>query len=78
VYGYSNPAFDSLLKQGSTAATPQEAIQKWQLAEDILAHDLPVIPLRFGQNVYGHSRRVSKVAVDASQKINLVTIQVVA
>lgn len=78
VYGYSNPAFDSLLKQGSTAATPQEAIQKWQLAEDILAHDLPVIPLRFGQNVYGHSRRVSKVTVDASQKLDLDKIQVVA
>jgi oligopeptide transport system substrate-binding protein len=77
VYGYSNPAFDSLLKQGSAAATPQEAIRKWQQAEDILAHDMPVIPLRFGQNVYGHSRRVSKVTVDASQKVDLDKIQVV-
>jgi oligopeptide transport system substrate-binding protein len=77
VYGYSNPAFDSLLKQGATAATPEEATRKWQQAEDILAHDIPVIPLRFGQNVYGHSERVSKVTVDASQKLDLDRIQVV-
>jgi ABC-type transport system substrate-binding protein len=77
VYGYSNPAFDSLLKQGSTATTPEEATRKWQQAEDILAHDIPVIPLRFGQNVYGHSRRVSKVTVDASQKLDLDRIHVV-
>jgi oligopeptide transport system substrate-binding protein len=36
-----------------------------------------VIPLRFGQNVYGHSRRVSKVTVDAYQKVDLDKIQVV-
>jgi oligopeptide transport system substrate-binding protein len=77
VYGYSNPAFDSLLKQGSAAATPQEAVRKWQQAEDILAHDMPVIPLRFGQNVYGHSEKVANVTVDAAQKVDLDKLQVV-
>jgi len=77
VYGYSNPAFDSLLEQGYAAATPAVAIQKWQQAEDILAHDMPVIPLRFGQNVYGYSERVANVTVDAAQRVDVYKIQVV-
>jgi oligopeptide transport system substrate-binding protein len=50
-YGYSNPEFDKLVKEGAAAPTEDEAIKKYQQAEDILAKDMPVIPLRFGQNV---------------------------
>jgi oligopeptide transport system substrate-binding protein len=76
-YGYSNPAFDSLVKEGSEAKTQDEAIAKWQQAEDILARDMPVIPLRYGQNVYGHSEKVTDVEVDLFQRVNLYKIQVV-
>ena len=75
-YGYSNPAFDSLVKEGSEAATPEAAIQKWQQAEDILAKDMPVIPLRFGQNVFGHSEKVKNVDVDIFTKVDLYKIEV--
>lgn len=75
-YGYSNPAFDSLVKEGSAAATTDEAIAKWQQAEDILVQDMPVIPLRFGQNVYGHSEKVSNVTVDLFSKVDLYKIEV--
>jgi oligopeptide transport system substrate-binding protein len=75
-YGYSNPAFDSLVKQGSEAATPEASIQKWQEAEDILAQDMPVIPLRFGQNVYGFSKKVTNVEVDLFQKVDIYKIEV--
>jgi oligopeptide transport system substrate-binding protein len=75
-YGYSNPAFDSLVKEGSEAATPQAAIAKWQQAEDILAQDMPVIPLRFGQNVFGYSQKVSNVTVDLFQKVDIYKIEV--
>jgi oligopeptide transport system substrate-binding protein len=75
-YGYSNPAFDNLVKEGSAAPTPEAAIQKWQQAEDILAKDMPVIPLRYGQNVYGHSEKVTNVEVDAQQRVNLYKIEV--
>ena len=37
-------------QEGSAATTQDEAIAKYQQAEDILAKDMPVIPLRFGQN----------------------------
>jgi ABC-type oligopeptide transport system substrate-binding subunit len=77
-YGYSNPAFDSLVKEGSAAATPEAAIQKWQQAEDILAKDMPVIPLRHGQNVFGHSENVTNVEIDLFQKVNLHKIEVAA
>ena len=77
-YGYSNPAFDNLVKEGSAASTPEAAIQKWQQAEDILAKDMPVIPLRYGQNTYGHSEKVTNVEVDAQQRVNLYKVEVVS
>lgn len=77
VHGYSNPAFDSLVSQGSAAPTPAGAVAKWQAAEDVLAQDMPIIPLFFGQNVYGHSKRVTNVAIDPAQRLDLFKIQIV-
>ena len=57
--------------------TPAAAIKKWQQAEDILADDMPVLPLRFGQNVFGHSEKVTNVNVDLFQKVDLYKIEVV-
>ncbi|MEU4554899.1 peptide/nickel transport system substrate-binding protein/oligopeptide transport system substrate-binding protein [Micromonospora violae] len=74
-YGYSNPEFDRLVKEGSSAKTQDEAIAKYQQAEDILAKDMPVIPLRFGQNVFGHSSKVKNVEMDLFQRVNLVKIE---
>jgi peptide/nickel transport system substrate-binding protein/oligopeptide transport system substrate-binding protein len=74
-YGYSNPAFDTLVKEGATAATPEESITKYQAAEEILAKDMPVIPLRFGQNVFGHSTKVSDVQMDLFTRVDLMKIQ---
>jgi len=77
-YGYSNPAFDKLVKEGSAAATPEEAIKKWQEAEDILVEEMPVLPLRFGQNTFGHSEKVTNVKVDIFKKVDLYNIEVVS
>jgi oligopeptide transport system substrate-binding protein len=77
-YGYSNKDFDNLVKEGSAAPTTDEAIKKWQEAEDILAKDMPVIPLRFGQNVYGSSERVSNVVVNPLQQVDVYQIEVVS
>ncbi|MET8526114.1 ABC transporter substrate-binding protein [Micromonospora sp. NPDC005172] len=74
-YGYSNPEFDKLVKEGSAAKTQGEAIAKYQQAEDILAKDMPVIPLRFGENVFGHSSKVKNVQMDLFQRVNLVKIE---
>ncbi|BCJ44386.1 putative peptide ABC transporter DppA [Actinoplanes ianthinogenes] len=76
-YGYSNPTFDNLVKEGSEAATTEQAIAKWQAAEDILAKDMPVIPLRVGQNVFGYSTKVNNVNVDLFQRVDIYKIEVV-
>ncbi|MEV4638189.1 ABC transporter substrate-binding protein [Actinoplanes sp. NPDC049548] len=74
IHGYTNPAFDSLVAEGSAASTPSAAVAEWREAEKILAEDMPIIPLFFGQNVYGHSQRVTNVVIDSTQRINLLKI----
>jgi len=70
-YGYSNPDFDRLVAQGDRAATPDEATRFYQQAEDLLARDLPVIPLRFDRNNSGHSTRVKSVEMDLFRRVVL-------
>ncbi len=76
-YGYSNSTFDNLVKEGSAAPTPEESIKKWQAAEDILAKEMPVVPIYTQQNVYGYSEKVTNVNVDLFQKVDLYKIEVV-
>ncbi|MDT4990222.1 MAG: oligopeptide transport system substrate-binding protein [Actinoplanes sp.] len=75
-WGYSSPAFDNLVTEGDAAKTPADSIKKWQQAEDLLAEDMPVIPLRFGQNVYGYSERASNVSVDLFQQVDIYKIEI--
>lgn len=74
-YGYSNPEFDALLQRGYAAATPQEAIALYQQAEDILARDLPVLPLRYSQNTFGHSTRVRNVELTLFNRTDILKIE---
>jgi oligopeptide transport system substrate-binding protein len=76
-YGYRNAEFDALLREGSQAASQDEAIAKYQAAEDILARDLPVIPLRFAQNSFGHSDQVRNVRLDLFGQVDLFAIELV-
>ncbi|GAA3911204.1 peptide ABC transporter substrate-binding protein [Actinoplanes auranticolor] len=73
--GYSNPAFDNLVAAGAKAPTLSRAVKQWQEAEDLLAQDMPVIPLRFGQNVFGHSERVGNVSIDSAQRIDVLGVE---
>jgi peptide/nickel transport system substrate-binding protein/oligopeptide transport system substrate-binding protein len=75
-YGYSNPEFDRLVAAGDRAATPDAAVRFYQQAEDILARDLPVLPLRAEQNSYGHSERVTNVEIDLFNRVVLKKIEV--
>ncbi|MGW1205562.1 peptide ABC transporter substrate-binding protein [Streptomyces cyaneofuscatus] len=74
-YGYSNKDFDRLLDEGRQAKTEAEAIKKWQEAEDILAKDMPVIPLRFGKNVFGHSTNVKNVEMNLFNQVELTKVE---
>lgn len=69
-YGYANPEFDQLLAAGDRAATPAEALTFYQQAEDLLARDLPVAPLRYMKNTYGISTRVANVEMDPYRMVD--------
>ncbi len=77
-YGYSNPDFDKLVADGSAAPSEEEAIAKYQAAEDILAKDMPVIPLRFGQNNFGTSNKVKNVEIDLFDRVDLDKLEVLS
>ncbi|WP_103531148.1 ABC transporter substrate-binding protein [Streptomyces sp. SM11] len=74
-YGYSNKDFDRLVQEGREAKTEAEAITKWQAAEDILAKEMPVIPLRFGKNVFGHSTNVKNVEMNLFNQVELTKVE---
>jgi peptide/nickel transport system substrate-binding protein/oligopeptide transport system substrate-binding protein len=74
-YGYTNKEFDTLLAAGDKATTPEEATRLYQQAEDLLARDLPMIPLRYGINNFGHSRRVKNVHMDPFYMIDLLELE---
>jgi peptide/nickel transport system substrate-binding protein/oligopeptide transport system substrate-binding protein len=74
-YGYSNKEYDALVQAGDRAASPEEAVALYQKAEDLLARDLPVIPLRVGRNSFGHSTRVTNVDIDAFTRANILTMR---
>jgi oligopeptide transport system substrate-binding protein len=69
--GYRNARFDNLVNDAMQAPDERATIKKYQEAEDILARDMPVIPLRFGQNNYGYSARVKGVELDVYGRIDL-------
>ncbi|MEV4841614.1 ABC transporter substrate-binding protein [Micromonospora matsumotoense] len=77
-YGYRNPEFDKLLAEGAKAPSEEAAVAKYQAAEDLLAKDLPVIPLRYGQNNFGHSTKVKNVQMDLFDRIDLLKIEAVS
>jgi peptide/nickel transport system substrate-binding protein/oligopeptide transport system substrate-binding protein len=73
-YGYSNPEFDKLVAQGATQPSADASLKIYQQAEDILARDLPVIPLRFSQNNFVFSTNVQNVTMDLYGYVNLTEI----
>jgi len=73
---YSNPEFDDLLAEGNSAETNEEAVEKYQAAEDVLLQDMPVMPMFFSRGQYVHSERLSNVKVDAFSNLVLEDVTV--
>ena len=61
---YNNPEFDQLLAQGDAAPSPEEGIEFYQQAEELLVRDLPAIPLWYSNATGGHATTVDNVAFD--------------
>ncbi len=64
---YSDPAFDALLKKGSSADTAAAANKEFQAAQEILLSDLPAIPLWYSNVVGGYGPKVGNVTFGWNQ-----------
>ncbi len=72
---YSNPAFDQKLQQADGAKDEPTAIKGYQEAEDMIAKDMPTIPLWFKQNIYGYSASMKNVDMDLFATVDVLTLQ---
>lgn len=61
---YSNPQVDALLKAASTEIDPAARRRAYIEVQQILARDLPTIPLWYPDNVVVHSTRLSGVTLN--------------
>ena len=73
---YSNPEFDKLIAEGNRAESNEEAIEKYQAAEDVLLEDMPIMPMFFSRGNYVHSEKISNVKVDAFSNLVLEDVTV--
>lgn len=62
--GYTNPAFDELLVAGDSATTQEERVPFYFQAQEILAEDLPSIPLVLQTSWSAFTSRLSGVWLD--------------
>lgn len=58
---YSNPEFDALLDEGSSATEVEAGIEKFQQAQEILFEDLPAIPLWYTNGMGAWGEQVDNV-----------------
>ena len=73
---YVNEEFESLLTQGNTAATNEEAIEFYQQAEDILLQEMPIAPMMYRLEQGAHSENVSNVGFDIFGHIDTAAVTV--
>jgi oligopeptide transport system substrate-binding protein len=74
---YDNPEVTELLLQGDQAATPEEAIEAYQAAEDLVVQDMPMAPLFFTEIQSVHSENVENVTLDLFQRVRVEDVTVV-
>ena len=73
---YSNPEFDALVAEGNSAESNEQALEKYQAAEDVLLEDMPIAPMFFVKAQFAHSEKISNVKVDAFSNVVLENVTV--
>ncbi|MGY1804302.1 ABC transporter substrate-binding protein [Blastococcus sp. SYSU D00922] len=74
---YDNPEVTALLLQGDQASTPEEAIESYQAAEDLVVQDMPMAPLFFTEIQSVTSENVDNVTLDLFQRVRVENVTVV-
>jgi len=72
---YANPTFDSTLANADKAATSADAIKGYQDAEDIIAKDLPTLPMWTKNNIFGISTAMTHVDMDLYANVEPRTLE---
>jgi ABC-type transport system substrate-binding protein len=65
---YEDPKVTDLITQGDQAGSPEEAIELYQQAEDIIAEAMPMAPMFFTQIQSVHTDNVDNVRIDLFQR----------
>ncbi|WP_019058429.1 peptide ABC transporter substrate-binding protein [Streptomyces prunicolor] len=65
--GYTNEDFEKFLVQGDQAPTHEEAIKKYQAADDVLLKDMPYIPVYFYTLNTGFSDKIKSLKIAGHQ-----------
>jgi ABC-type transport system substrate-binding protein len=75
--GWSNEEFDSLIDQGNAAGTIEEGLEFYAQAEDILADEVPLMPMFFDRLSAAHSERLTNVQFNVQEDLDYLTVEVV-
>jgi oligopeptide transport system substrate-binding protein len=73
---YSNPAVDALLRQADATPDKDAAIKIYQQAEDLIAKDLPSIPVWDEKGVAAKSDHVKTVTLDFRRRADYSSVEV--
>lgn len=73
---YSNPAVDQLLQQADSTPDKDAAIKLYQQAEDLIARDLPSIPVWDEKGVAAKSAHVKTVTLDFRRRADYSSVEV--
>jgi ABC-type transport system substrate-binding protein len=65
---YDNPQVNELIARGDQAASEDEAVADYQAAEDLIAEDMPMVPMFFTEIQTVHTDRVDNVRIDLFQR----------
>ncbi|MEU7001088.1 ABC transporter substrate-binding protein [Nonomuraea sp. NPDC046570] len=75
-YGrYSNKDFDKALTAGDSAKTQEEGNAAYRKGADMIAKDLPYLPIYFYQTNGGYSQNVKSVTIDPFERVDLANVE---
>lgn len=73
---YSNPAVDQKLAEADRAPTEEEAYRLYHEAEELIAQDMPSIPLWNTPAQWGHSTKLKNVRMTPKRELDLSHVEI--
>lgn len=70
-----NADFDKLVSEGNAASSNEEAVAKYQAADDVLLEEMPMAPMFFNAVQGARSTKVTDVAFDAYEDVVLAKVK---